>query len=447
MTTHDSISKTDDVLHQLQESYPFSCLDSMASTPLTGASVPYNPLSHWGSIGSVRSSPYSMAYHSRTYPLPSEEIHASQVSYHNPRTKTYEDKMEKQRLEHFLFAGGLDQQKERLRRKLSEKLNPKPAAAEKAKSSKPANPVPEPPAISSSTASPSVSSQKGQKGKSKRRRRRKNNAKKSRSKQRPNRKKDKKTKASGHSGHPSSDRESQSNKSESPADQDQPSSSPYTSSSSKSPVDPVEPTLAGDDDLEHLVLSNSAHSSSLIETLERDMSEIADGDHSTERGSPSVTLAMTIEEAEDEDEENEAERPGNALNVHMLGVLEAQSKEIAALTDSVTALQATVARLEGRLHSVELMESERQCASDATAGHAAVRAWLRDEVGLEQYAYVLIDNGFEDLLSLRTLDMRILDSVSGIDKIGHKSRILYFVDRLKEAEELEESDLEATHQF
>ena len=102
-------AKTEEVLEQLQESYPFSCLDSLASTPLTGASVPYNPLSHWGSIGSVRSSPYSMAYHSRTYPLPSEELHASTVSYHNPRTKTYEDKMEKQRLEHFLFAGGLDQ--------------------------------------------------------------------------------------------------------------------------------------------------------------------------------------------------------------------------------------------------------------------------------------------------------------------------------------------------
>merc|ERR1712087_247977 len=111
---------------------------------------------------------------------------------------------------------------------------------------------------------------------------------------------------------------------------------------------------------------------------------------------------------------------------------------------------ATVTRLEGRLHSVELAQMERLSARESSLGHEAVREWMRSEVGLEQYAYVLIDNGFEDLLSLKTLDMHILDSVRGIDKIGHKSRILYFVERLKmreREEEEDESDLEATHQF
>merc|ERR1712083_109655 len=47
----------------------------------------------------------------------------------NPRKKTYEDKMDKQRLEHILFSGDtsgpLNQQKERMRQKLERKKSQK----------------------------------------------------------------------------------------------------------------------------------------------------------------------------------------------------------------------------------------------------------------------------------------------------------------------------------
>eukprot|EP01083_Nonionella_stella_P160381 524244_1 len=62
--------------------------------------------------------------------------------------------------------------------------------------------------------------------------------------------------------------------------------------------------------------------------------------------------------------------------------------------------------------------------------HEMVRKWCKNEVNLEQYGDVFIENGFEDLESLTTLNMEILNMMQ-IEKIGHKMKILKCVTKLK----------------
>eukprot|EP01083_Nonionella_stella_P050612 134585_1 len=62
-------------------------------------------------------------------------------------------------------------------------------------------------------------------------------------------------------------------------------------------------------------------------------------------------------------------------------------------------------------------------------GHEQVRDWLQNDVHLEQYYTLFIDNGFEDLESIKTIDMEILKMMK-IEKIGHKMKILRCVAKL-----------------
>ena len=99
------------------------------------------------------------------------------------------------------------------------------------------------------------------------------------------------------------------------------------------------------------------------------------------------------------------------------------------------AMAEEIESLKERVHDLERGTSGR-CGSK----HEAFRRWLADEVELGQYVHVLIDHGFEDLVAAQTLTMEVLDAVDGIDKIGHKLRILNFVQKLKDA-------AEETHEF
>merc|ERR1712048_1548033 len=82
-------------------------------------------LSHWNNVAALRN-PYQTygAHRSAT-----KAVTATAKDSNNPRKKTYEDKMDKQRLEHILFSGDnsgpLNQQKERMRQKLERKKSQK----------------------------------------------------------------------------------------------------------------------------------------------------------------------------------------------------------------------------------------------------------------------------------------------------------------------------------
>ena len=64
----------------------------------------------------------------------------------------------------------------------------------------------------------------------------------------------------------------------------------------------------------------------------------------------------------------------------------------------------------------------------------ALRLWLRDEVGLEQYFNVLMANGFEDLDSMRRMDQTVMEYI-GIDKIGHRLKLEEYISKLQEEDD------------
>merc|ERR1712130_572316 len=179
---------------------------------------------------------------------------------------------------------------------------------------------------------------------------------------------------------------------------------------------------------------------------------------------------------EDEEHDREQSIDSKELTVDMATV-QRQSEEIQMLKQSVSTLIDTVSKLEelvlfhqtnavssccGDEHDVddhqampEEIESLKQrvydlenggCAARCASGHEELRRWLTDEVALPQYVHVFVDNGFEDLVAVQTLNMDILDALDGIDKIGHKLRILKFVEDLRHSVD-EESDTEETHEF
>merc|ERR1719242_1367681 len=111
-----------------------------------------------------------------------------------------------------------------------------------------------------------------------------------------------------------------------------------------------------------------------------------------------------------------------------------QNLEPISLTNEMDAISEEMESLKQRVKDLECGECHKG------PGHQALRRWLVDEVGLGQYTETLIKHGFEDLVAARTLTMDVLDVVDGIDKIGHKTRIMYFVRKLKDA-------AEETHEF
>ena len=61
----------------------------------------------------------------------------------------------------------------------------------------------------------------------------------------------------------------------------------------------------------------------------------------------------------------------------------------------------------------------------------AVKSWLKHTVRLSQYIDNFIKNGFDDIEVIQeTMSMDDLDEI-GIKKLGHKKKIMLFIDKLK----------------
>jgi len=354
---------------------------------------PLSPLSHWtsfGALGSLRGNAYR------------ERLDEETANYHHPRAKHYDDKIEKQRLEHILFAGSnddgpLDRTKERMRRKLrSKKMN----TVDELLSSLPPSPQ----------KSPKMSPK---------------NRPQSVSKKPPKKKKDRR-------GGGSAKRRAKKNKRARPKSQKSPDLKKSTDSVSESvSVSPHSELMdAAPKELDELSLNKTA-AAPTAPTQSTDSSmdcDIDDGDHEDSS-------------AKDDPQGLSVERESKEL---LLATVQRQSEEIQMLRESVSALIATVSRLEdaGRAASEEAASlRQRVRVLECGGPHEALRRWLTDEVKLGQYAHVLIDHGFEDLVAAQTLTMDVLDAVEGIDKIGHKTRIMHFVERLKAGGDSE------THEF
>eukprot|EP01083_Nonionella_stella_P189509 700927_1 len=68
-----------------------------------------------------------------------------------------------------------------------------------------------------------------------------------------------------------------------------------------------------------------------------------------------------------------------------------------------------------------LLSANSQQKQNVNPKHEKVRKWLKNEVDLEQYYALFIENGFEDLKSIQSLNMEILNLMQ-IGKVGHKKK-------------------------
>eukprot|EP01083_Nonionella_stella_P000039 117_1 len=120
----------------------------------------------------------------------------------------------------------------------------------------------------------------------------------------------------------------------------------------------------------------------------------------------------------------------NANDEALLMKIESQSREMNVLKESVRELSKELQGMKERMNAYEM--GIKVDETNMNSNHLEVREWLINEVQLEQYFWILIENGFEDMLTIKALNMQILDRIEGIQKIGHKLRILYFVRKLNQ---------------
>ena len=58
-----------------------------------------------------------------------------------------------------------------------------------------------------------------------------------------------------------------------------------------------------------------------------------------------------------------------------------------------------------------------------------IKTWLMDTVKLPQYYHIFIDQGFDDLETIRCITRDDLKAI-GIDKVGHQRKIMKYAHQL-----------------
>eukprot|EP01083_Nonionella_stella_P135603 412507_1 len=77
----------------------------------------------------------------------------------------------------------------------------------------------------------------------------------------------------------------------------------------------------------------------------------------------------------------------------------------------------------------QIFSANSRSKQQTNPDHESVRKWLKNDVKLERYYGLFIENGFEDLESIQSLNMETLNMMQ-IGKIGHKMKILRCVAKL-----------------
>ena len=99
-----------------------------------------------------------------------------------------------------------------------------------------------------------------------------------------------------------------------------------------------------------------------------------------------------------------------------------EERDIKDPSDDINDLRQEMIVIKKRLNLLENEKSDRE----------QFRDWLKNTVKLDQYFDILIENGFEDMISVSKLSKEMLDQI-GITKIGHQQRMLHFVDLIKDS--------------
>ena len=115
------------------------------------------------------------------------------------------------------------------------------------------------------------------------------------------------------------------------------------------------------------------------------------------------------------------------------------------LSKTVDEMRMTIKELTMKLNKLEMKRNDDgdnkvEEVDDERAGFVKlgrnnsenereVGVWLDEVVGLSEYLDVFVKNGFDDMKSVKAMKMEDLN-VMGIDKQGHKRKIMMFVEKL-----------------
>ena len=131
------------------------------------------------------------------------------------------------------------------------------------------------------------------------------------------------------------------------------------------------------------------------------------------------------------EEINELKRNMNTLsnmvftmkdNLEDLELNIADNEENKDSSTDIIEIREEIILLKKRLNILETEQTDRE----------QMRDWLRNKVKLDIYYDILIENGFEDMISISKLNKSLLKEI-GITKIGHQQKFLHFVDLLNES--------------
>eukprot|EP01084_Bolivina_argentea_P103440 185274_1 len=104
---------------------------------------------------------------------------------------------------------------------------------------------------------------------------------------------------------------------------------------------------------------------------------------------------------------------------------DADSK-ITNVTFELLSLREKYKLLHQKIETIEKKEKHGKASQKEI-----LRLWLKETVGLEEYFYVLVKNGFDGMESVKMLTMNELN-VLGIDKMGHRMKILKYIAKLNQ---------------
>eukprot|EP00484_Ammonia_sp_Unknown_P002493 CAMPEP_0197076502 /NCGR_PEP_ID=MMETSP1384-20130603/212148_1 /TAXON_ID=29189 /ORGANISM="Ammonia sp." /LENGTH=635 /DNA_ID=CAMNT_0042515359 /DNA_START=30 /DNA_END=1938 /DNA_ORIENTATION=- len=151
---------------------------------------------------------------------------------------------------------------------------------------------------------------------------------------------------------------------------------------------------------------------------------------------------QTKEDEHEHEHEDEDEDEHNDVDESLLSVVKRQNEEIHALQENVRMLSEMIVAMQERMNEEKMdkkqirkeivcLKQRMNIMENERTDREELRCWLENEVKLEQYYEVLVDNGFEDKLSVSKINEQMLVEM-GICKMGHQQKILHFVELLKD---------------
>ena len=121
----------------------------------------------------------------------------------------------------------------------------------------------------------------------------------------------------------------------------------------------------------------------------------------------------------------------DVINLHGLDVNDKIEKRFLSMEDKFDSLKATLESVTSRISELsEDMTRLQERQGIQKKEESKLKKWMENEVKLPQYVDLLMENGFEDMESMRDITMEHLREI-GIDKIGHRLKLMKSVAKLK----------------